>query len=96
MFIDSEHVEGAVEISSNKEGHPPQHVSKDSRKGSSYLRDRERNYMYLNSNKVFPQSAHSIKVHVDQKNDQNQVHDGQTIDSSEHLSKYNNLLKAGR
>ncbi|TKY67647.1 Pentatricopeptide repeat-containing protein MRL1 [Spatholobus suberectus] len=91
----AEHVKGAVKISSHN-GYPPQHVSRNMRKSSSSLRDRERNNMDHNSNKVLPQNAHSIKVHVDQKNDQITVHDGQKNDPSEHLSKYNNLLKAGR
>lgn len=92
----AEHVKGAVKISSHKEGYPPQLVSKILRKGSSSLRDRERNNMDHNNNNVFPLNAHSIKVHVDQKNDQIMVHDDQTIDPSKHLNKYNNLLKAGR
>ncbi|XP_027355994.1 pentatricopeptide repeat-containing protein MRL1, chloroplastic isoform X2 [Abrus precatorius] len=89
-------LKSTVKISSHKEGYPPQHVNKHLRKGSSSSRDREGNYMDHNINKVFSQNAHSIKVHFDQKNDQIRVHDGQNIDPSEHLSKYNNLLKAGR
>lgn len=97
MFIVSEYVEGGFNISSHKEGYSLQHFSKNLRKASRYPRDRERNYMDRDSNKeVLPQSAHRIRAHVDQKNDQTRVHDSQTIDPSEHLSKYNNLLKAGR
>ncbi|RDX65611.1 Pentatricopeptide repeat-containing protein MRL1, chloroplastic, partial [Mucuna pruriens] len=92
----AEQVKGAVKISSHKESYPPQHVSKNLRKGSISLRVRKGNNMDHNSNKVLPQNAHSIKVHVDQKNDQIRVHDGQKIDPSKHLSKYNNFLKAGR
>lgn len=48
-----------------------------------------------NSNNVLPQSSH-IMVHMDQENDQIRVHDGQKVDPSELLRKYNTLLKAGR
>ncbi|XP_061342102.1 pentatricopeptide repeat-containing protein MRL1, chloroplastic [Gastrolobium bilobum] len=92
----AEYVEGAVEISSDKEGYPTQHVSKSLRQGSRSSRDREINSVDYNSNKVLSQNAHSIRVHVDQRNDQIRVHDGQKNDPSEHLSKYNNFLKAGR
>ncbi|KAJ1393767.1 Pentatricopeptide repeat-containing protein, chloroplastic, partial [Sesbania bispinosa] len=92
----AEYVEGAVKISSHKEGYPPQHVGKNLRKGSRSPRNRERNSMDHNSSKVLPHNAHSIRVNGDQENDQIRVHDGQKIDPSEHLSKYNNLLKAGR
>ncbi|CAJ2679490.1 unnamed protein product [Trifolium pratense] len=91
----AEYVEEAVEISSHKEGHPPQHLSQNLRKTSTYPRDRERNYMDHNSNNVLPHSSH-IRAHVDQQDDQIRVHDGQEIDPSEDLRKYNNLLKVGR
>lgn len=94
MFIDSEHVKGAVKISSHKGGYPPQHVSKNLRKGVISLRERES--MDHNSNKVFPLNAHATKVLVDQTNGQFRVHDGHKMDSSELLSKYNNLLKVER
>ena len=107
MFIYSEYVEGVVPISSHREGDPPQHGSKNLRKDSRSLRDRERNYLNHNSNKFFPQNAHSTRVHFDQKSDQTRVHDDQKNDQtrvyddqkndhSEHLSTYNNLLKALR
>lgn len=91
----AEYVEGAAKISSPKEGYPPQHTSKKLRKSSRYVRDMERNYMDHNNNNVLPQSSH-VRVHVDQRNDQIRVHDGLKVDPSKHLSKYNNLLKAGR
>ncbi|XP_058730147.1 pentatricopeptide repeat-containing protein MRL1, chloroplastic-like [Vicia villosa] len=91
----AEYIDEAVKTSGHKEGYPPQHTSKNLRKANRYTRDRERNYMDHNSNDVFPQSSH-IMVHVDQKNDQIRVHDGQNIDPSELLSKYNTLLTAGR
>jgi len=95
MFVVSEYVEGAVKVSSHKEGYPPQHTSKKLRKASRYVRDLERNYMDHNNNNVLPQSSQG-SVHVDQRNDQIKVHDGLKVDPSKHLSKYNNLLKAGR
>ncbi|CAI8616851.1 unnamed protein product [Vicia faba] len=79
----------------DREGYPPQHTSKNLREASRYTRDGERNYMDRNSNNDLPQSSH-IMVQVDQKNDQIRVHDGQKIDPSELLSKYNTLLKSGR
>ncbi|GAU49999.1 hypothetical protein TSUD_91170 [Trifolium subterraneum] len=84
----------AVEISSHKEGYPPQH-SKNLRKSSRYPRDRERNYTDRNSNNVMPQSS-DISMHIDQRNDRTRVHDSQEIGPSEHLRKYNSLLKVGR
>ncbi|KAK7264209.1 hypothetical protein RJT34_31814 [Clitoria ternatea] len=87
----AEHVEREVKISRHKEGYAPQHVIKNSRKGSYSSINRENS-----SNKDFPLNAHSIKVHADQKNIRIGVHDDQRIDPSDLLSKYNNLLKAGR
>ncbi|KHN11783.1 pentatricopeptide repeat-containing protein MRL1, chloroplastic-like isoform X2 [Glycine soja] len=93
----AEHVKGAVKISShNKEGYPPQHVSKNLRKGGISLREMERNSMDHNSKNFLPLNAHSINVHVDQTNGQFRVHDGPKMDPSELLSKYNNLLKVER
>ncbi|KAG5007917.1 hypothetical protein JHK85_026459 [Glycine max] len=67
----AEHVKGAVKISShNKEGYPPQHVSKNLRKGGISLREMERNSMDHNSKIFLPLNAHSINVHVDQTNGQ--------------------------
>lgn len=97
MFVDTEYVEGVVPISSHIEGYPPQNGSINLRKGSRSLRDRERSYLgHNNTNKVLPQTAHSTRVHVHQKNDQIKVHDDQENACSQYLSKYNNLLKAGR
>ncbi|XP_014493883.1 pentatricopeptide repeat-containing protein MRL1, chloroplastic [Vigna radiata var. radiata] len=91
---DAEHVKGAADLSSHN-GYPLQHVSKNLRRGRSSSRDRERTNMDYNNNTVFPQ-AHSMKMHIDLKNDQIMVPDDQKNDPSEHLSKYNNLLKLGR
>ena len=92
----AEHVKGAAEVSSHKDGYPLQHVSKNLRRGRSSSGDRERTNMDFNNNAVLPQNTHSMKMHIDLKNDQIMVHDGQKNVPSEHLSKYNNLLKVGR
>ncbi|CAL0329288.1 unnamed protein product [Lupinus luteus] len=91
-----EHVEGVLPISDHIGGYPAQGGSNNLRSGSRYLRNRERNYLGHNSNKVLPQNGHSIKVLAHQKNDRTKVYDDQKNDISEYLSKYNNLLKVGR
>ncbi|KAK7341393.1 hypothetical protein VNO80_24322 [Phaseolus coccineus] len=92
----AEHVKGAAEVSSHKNGYPLQRVSKNLRRGRSSSGDRERTNMDYNNHTVLPQNTHSMKMHIDLKNDQIMVHDGQKNVPSEHLSKYNNLLNVGR
>ncbi|KAE9620327.1 putative tetratricopeptide-like helical domain, pentacotripeptide-repeat region of PRORP [Lupinus albus] len=91
-----EHVEGVVPNSNYIGGYPAQGGSNNSRNGSRYLRNRERNYLDHNTNNVLPQNGHSIRVQAHQKNDRTKVYDDQKNDISEYLSKYNNLLKVGR
>ncbi|KAI4299913.1 hypothetical protein L6164_033333 [Bauhinia variegata] len=72
-------------IASFKEGHPPAHRSTCLNKSSRSLGGRVRSHAVQNNDKVLCQIEQLTRVDIDQKNDR-----------SQHLSRYNSLLKAGR
>ncbi|KAI4297591.1 hypothetical protein L6164_037476 [Bauhinia variegata] len=75
-------------IANFKEGHPPVYRSKYLNKSSRLLGGRVRSHAVQNNDKVFrqiEQIEQLTRVDIDQKNDR-----------SQHLSRYNSVLKAGR
>ncbi|KAI4299907.1 hypothetical protein L6164_033328 [Bauhinia variegata] len=72
-------------IANFKESHPPVHRSKYLNKSSRLLGGRVRSHAVQNNDKVLRQFEQLTRVDIDQKNDR-----------SQHLSRYNSLLKAGR